>query len=221
MNHFTTRLATLGGVWLWGIPMVLLMHTARAGTPLPTPRLDSDRSVEMTIQQRRSVRAFGATPLTEKQIAQLCWSAQGITDPNRQLRASPSAGATYPLELYVATADGLFRYLVRDHELEHQADRDIRPALRVAALGQEMVEHAPAVFIIAADLRRTESRYGARAKRYVLMEVGHAGQNILLQAVALDLSAVPIGAFHDEDVARVMGLPETQRPYYVIPVGSP
>ena len=205
----------------WGCPVLLLVAVAEADTPLSDPRLESHRSLEETIQQRRSVRSFGDTELSEAQIAQLCWAAQGVTDPQKQYRASPSAGATYPLEIYVATARGLFRYIVETHSLEKKMEKDIRPELRSAALDQMMVEQAPAVFIIAADVRRTERRYGARAKRYVLMEVGHAGQNILLQAVALDFGAVPIGAFDDNTVARVMQLPNTQHPYYIIPVGLP
>ncbi len=221
MNKRTRSLLALSGMLLWGCPVLLPMIEAEGGNALPEPRLKSDRSLEETIQQRRSVRSYGEEELAKAQIAQLCWAAQGVTEPRNQLRASPSAGATYPLELYVATAKGLFRYDVAKHELEIQQEEDIRPALRAAALHQMMVEDAPAVFIIAADIRRTERRYGARAKRYVLMEVGHAGQNILLQAVALDLGAVPIGAFDDEEVARIMRLPDTQHPYYIIPVGPP
>ncbi len=221
MKKHVTSLGALKWIFCWACPVVLLVANAEGGTPLPTPRLESHRSLEETIQQRRSVRSFGETELSETQIAQLCWAAQGVTEPGKRLRASPSAGATYPLEIYVATAKGLFRYVVETHSLERKIGTDIRSELRAAALHQMAVEQAPAVFIIAADLRRTERRYGDRAKRYVLMEVGHAGQNILLQAVALDLGAVPIGAFDDRAVARIMELPDTQHPYYIIPVGPP
>ena len=206
----------------WCIPLMFCMLAVDAGGgSLPSPRLEGERSLEETIHARRSVRSYGDAALSEEQIAQLCWSAQGLTDRRNRLRAAPSAGGTYPLELYVATEQGLYRYKVETHELEVHRETDIRPELRAAALDQMMVEEAPAVFIIAADVRRTERRYGPRAKRYVLMEVGHAGQNILLQAVALDLGAVPIGAFNDERVGRIMQLPNGQHPYYIIPVGPP
>lgn len=213
----------LGGLSLLvvGMPMMLWMAEPGAAASLPEPRTDSDRSLEETIQQRRSVRSYGDQPLSDEQIAQLCWAAQGITEPRRGLRASPSAGATYPLELYVATADGLFHYIIDQHKLSQIKENDVRPALRAAALDQYMVEQAPAVFIIAADVRRTAQRYGARAERYVMMEVGHAGQNLLLQAVALDLVAVPIGAFDDDATAKALDLPRALRPLYLIPVGHP
>ncbi len=204
-----------------GMPMILWMAEPGAAAPLPEPRTDSDRSLEKTILQRRSVRAYGDQALSDKHIAQLCWSAQGITEPRRGLRAAPSAGATYPLELYIATADGLFHYVIGRHELAQIQEDDVRPALRAAALNQHMVERAPAVFIIAADIRRTAQRYGARAERYVLMEVGHAAQNLLLQAVALDLVAVPIGAFDDDSASQAMQLPRGQQAFYLIPVGHP
>lgn len=187
---------------------------------LPAPRVHGERSLEESIAARRSVRSYGSAALTQEQIAQLCWSAQGITD-QRGYRAAPSAGATFPLELYVATVDGVFRYVPERHALERHLDRDVRGAMRSAALDQSMIEEAPAIFIFAADVRRTARRYGERAERFVWMEVGHASQNLLLQAVALDLVALPIGAFRDEALGRVLRLPEGQQPFYLVPVGYP
>ena len=97
MKKHVTSLGALGWILCWACPVVLLVANAEGGTPLPTPRLESHRSLEETIQQRRSVRSFGETELSETQIAQLCWAAQGVTEPGKRLRASPSAGATYPL----------------------------------------------------------------------------------------------------------------------------
>ncbi len=221
MTKGIKKALAIGHISFLGVLMAIPALGAADDSALPDPRLESEVSLEEAIQQRRSIRSYSETTLTQAQIAQLCWAAQGITDPHRSLRASPSAGATYPLVLYVATAEALYRYSVEDHRLERQIERDLRPALRAASLDQMMVETAPAVFIIAADHRPTERRYGGRAERYVLMEVGHAGQNILLQAVALGLGAVPIGAFNDERVGRILALPDTQRPYYIIPVGVP
>ncbi len=194
---------------------------AAQSEPLPDARTESDRSLEETIEARRSIRSYRDQALTREQLAQLCWAAQGITEPRRGLRASPSAGATYPLELYVATADGVYRYAPDRHELEEHLDQDVRRSLRRAALDQASVEQAPAVFVIAADIRRTARRYGGRAERYVLIEVGHASQNLLLQAVALDLGGVPIGAFDDDGVAQAVRVPDGQQVFYLIPVGYP
>ena len=187
---------------------------------LPEPRLDGEVSLEEALARRRSVRSFADTPLTPAQIGQLAWAAQGITDP-RGYRASPSAGALYPLELYVATADGLFRYLPAGHRLALHLEGDRRPAIQAAALNQEPLGEAPAVFVITAVSERTAVKYGERTPRYVHMEAGHAAQNLLLEAVALGLGGVPMGAFHDGRMSETLSLPENEIPLYLIPVGHP
>jgi SagB-type dehydrogenase family enzyme len=186
---------------------------------LPTPVTDGQMSVEAALTQRRSVRAFETRPLTVTELGQLLWAAQGITD-ERGYRAAPSAGALYPLELYVATAGGLFHYEPGRHALTLTGEGDARPALYQAALRQEPVAQAPAVFVIAAVYERTAIKYGSeRTPRYVHLEAGHAAQNLLLQAAALGLGAVPIGAFDDAGIQRAMGLPAEVEPLYLIPVG--
>ncbi len=188
---------------------------------LPTPRATGRISLEQSLLRRRSVREFAPRPLTWEEIGQLAWACQGTTDP-RGLRTAPSAGAFYPLELYLATPDGLFHYLPASHALERRAEGDLRPALQEAALGQEPVGSAPVVFILAGVYERTAAKYGAeRSPRYVHMEAGHAAQNLLLQAVTMELGAVPVGAFEDARVAKVLGLPRGERPLYLLPVGHP
>jgi len=188
---------------------------------LPPPRRESRVSLEATLAKRRSVREFADRPLTPAELSQLLWAAQGVTNDEGD-RTSPSAGATFPLETWVATADGLFHYDPARHALERTGDEDLRPALCREALGQQCVADAPAVFVLAAVAARTEKRYGpARTPRYVAMEAGHAAQNLLLQAVALGLGGVPVGAFEDARVGRVLGLPAGQRPLYLLPVGVP
>ena len=190
-------------------------------TPLPTPDTAGEMSLEEALAARRSVREFEARPLTEAELGQLLWAAQGTTD-GRGYRTAPSAGALYPLEVYVATADGLFHYEVDRHALAVVRRADLRPALHEAALGQAAVGRAPAVFVIAAVYERTAAKYGAeRSPRYVHLEAGHAAQNLLLQAVALGLGAVSIGAFDDAGVQQALGLPEEEQPLYLIPVGEP
>lgn len=188
---------------------------------LPAPQTDGELSVEAAIEERRSIRSFADEPLTMEQIGQLAWAAQGITDEARGLRAPPSAGATYPLEVYMVTADGVGHYLPEQHALAMVAGDDRRAALAQAALGQGFVAEAPLVVAVAAVYQRTAARYGPRAERYVHMEVGHLGQNVHLQAVALGLGSVPVGAFDDDAVAQALNLPADHAPLYLIPVGHP
>lgn len=187
---------------------------------LPQPRLEGDMSLEQAIASRRSVREFTDEVLSMEEISQLLWAAQGVTDP-RGLRAAPSAGALYPLELYVAVADGAYRYLPQEHALQVVVGEDVRQNLWQAGLRQGALQAAPAIFVVMGVYERTEGKYGGRAERYVKLEAGHAAQNILLQAVTLKLGAVPIGAFYDDQVQDALALPLEHRPLYLIPVGHP
>ena len=192
-----------------------------ASTPLPSPALSGEASLEEALVRRRSVREFDAQPLTTGELGQLLWAAQGITH-ERGFRTAPSAGALYPLEIYVATTDGIFHYQPHDHQLLVTSPDDAREKLYQAALKQEPVRQAPAVFIVTAVYQRTAAKYGAeRSPRYVHLEAGHAAQNLLLEAAALGLGAVPIGAFHDEEIQEALGLPADHQPLYLIPVGHP
>ena len=166
------------------------------------------------------MRAFEDEPLTEQHLSQLLWATQGITGDDG-LRAAPSAGALYPLEVYVATRTGLDHYEPERHALTVTRTGDLRPALCRASLDQTAIRQAPAVFVIAAVQVRTAKQYGEWSRRYVDMEIGHAAQNLLLQAVALGLGGVPIGAFHEDRIRRTLMLPEQEEPRYLIPVGRP
>jgi SagB-type dehydrogenase family enzyme len=190
------------------------------GTALPAPRQQGDVSLEEAIASRRSVREFTAEPLSLEEISQLLWAAQGITDP-RGLRTAPSAGALYPLELYVAVEEGVYHYVPQSHSLSVVLQEDRRGDVWEAGLRQDALAEAPAIFVVAAVYERTEAKYGDRAERYVKLEAGHAAQNILLQAVALKLGAVPIGAFYDDQVQAALHLPADHEPLYLIPVGHP
>lgn len=155
----------------------------------------------------------------DEQIGQLLWAAQGVTDPARGLRAAPSAGALYPLDLYVARSDGVYQYEPQGHVLRRVADRDEREALGQATLSQEVVLQAPVVIAVVGVVSRTATKYGARAGRFVDLEAGHATENLLLEATALGLAAVPIGAFDDGGVRAALGVPSNVTPLYVVPVG--
>jgi len=185
---------------------------------LPKPALRGEMSLEETIVKRRSIREYKDKQLNIEQVSQLLWAAQGITDERSGYRAAPSAGAGYPLKIYVAKSDGLFHYIPQGHKLEKLSDKNLRGDLSDAALSQSWVEDAAIDIIITASYSRL-SRYGERAVRYADIEVGHVAQNIHLQAVALGLASVPVGAFNDFSVSKVLSLPKDETPLYIIPVG--
>lgn len=186
---------------------------------LPAPKLKGKISLEQAIAERRSKRRFSSQELTLEQIAQLLWSAQGITESRKGQRVAPSAGALYPMEIYLLSKDGLFHYLPQEHKLEQVLQNDLRRELAVAALGQSFIAAAPVAIIIAAVYERVTSRYGSRGKCYTDIEVGHIAQNIHLQAVALGLGSVPVGAFDDQALKQLLNLPDDEQPLYIIPVG--
>jgi SagB-type dehydrogenase family enzyme len=191
---------------------------------LPAPKLDGDLSLEAAIQARRSVREYDDAPLSLAELGQLLWSAQGITSPNG-FRSAPSAGALYPLETYIAVGNvaelspGIYHYAPAPHTLRLVATGDRLAEVTAAALFQRWIADSAVVIALAAVYRRTTRRYGERGIRYVHMEAGHAAQNIYLQAVALGLGTVVVGAFQDEATRAVLALPEDQEPLYLIPVG--
>jgi len=186
---------------------------------LPAPRLEGPVSLEAAIEKRRSRRAFRPEQLSSEQIGQLLWAAQGITGSDGWLRAAPSAMEAYPLELYVATADGMGRYSPVDHSLTPLLDSDLREGLRSASNDQESLTSAPAVFVFAAVYSRAVDKLGPGAEPYVHMDLGHAAQNLLLQAEALGLSGVPIAWLEPDRVRAVLALPAEQVPLYLVPVG--
>lgn len=194
---------------------------------LPQPRPEGDASLEEAIAARRSVRTFTQDEISLAQLAQLLWAAQGVTDRQTGYRAAPSAGALYPLEVLVAAERvaglpaGLYRYLPKDHSLSALQQGSSSGPLAEAALSQAAVREAPLVLVITGVFTRTTGKYGARGERYVYMEAGHAAQNVCLQAEALKLGTVTIGAFDDAAIRRELGQPESERPLYLLPCGVP
>ena len=225
--------------YLFGLAIVLITFCCSCGKPaniqtpsagqemtikLPEPRYQSGVSIEQSLLQRRSIRSYSNEPLTLHEVAQLLWAAQGITGSG-YFRTAPSAGALYPLEVYVVCGNvqgltsGIYRYKPDEHELVRIVDGDGRAALAEAALGQSWIKDGAIVFVFTAVYKRTTGKYGERGIRYVHIEAGHAAQNLCLQATALDLGAVTVGAFYDEEVAKLLNLPDGEQPLYIIPVG--
>jgi len=188
---------------------------------LSRPKEKGSVSIEETLNQRRSVRDYKKGSLSLEEVSQLLWSATG---KNLYRRTAPSAGATYPLEIYLVAGEvdglepGLYHYSITKHSLEKTKEQDVRRGLCRAALEQRMIERAPVSIVIAADYRRTTGHYGQRGIRYVHMEVGHVGQNVSLQAVALNMGSVMIGAFDDRQVKEILEIEE--EPLYIIPIGK-
>jgi len=193
---------------------------------LPEPRLDSKVAIERVLYARRSVREFSGAALDLAQVAQLAWAAEGVTGAEGH-RTAPSAGGLYALDLYVIAANvhglpaGFYKYQQLTHEVVSITEGDIRAQLAHAALEQTAIAYAAATFLLSAVYTRISEKYGERGIRYTHMEAGHAAQNLLLQAVALGLGAVLVGAFDDAAVRRVLRLGKADMPLYLIPVGHP
>ena len=188
---------------------------------LPPPNLKGHMSLEEAISRRQSTRVYREERLPDEVLGQLLWSAQGVVERGERLRrTAPSAGARYPLETYIATAGFLAHYQPAKHALRVLRRKDVRPDLERTALDQEFIHQASAVIILTCVARRIEERYGkSRGARYIAMESGHAAQNVMLQAVALGLASVPIGAFQDAQLTKVLNLKPEERPLYMLAVG--
>ena len=193
---------------------------------LPKPQLDGHISIEKTLAKRRSIRNFRKLQISLQEVSQLLWAAQGITS-SLGFRTAPSAGALYPLEVYLVVGNvkklvaGVYHYDPKKHELQMTVEGDLRTALSNAALGQGAIQSGAVNIVFTAVYERTTGKYGQRGIRYVHMDAGHAAQNICLQATALGLGTVTIGAFRDEQVSETLKLPRDEVPLYILPVGRP
>ena len=199
---------------------------------LPPPLTVGTVSVEEALQQRRSVREYDPSPLTLEEVSQLLWAAYGVTYElapkmlRGGLKTAPSAGATYPLEIYLAAgnveglAPGIYQYEPWGHKLFKVLDGDLREELCAACLGQEWILYAPASLIYSAVFSRTTGKYSDRGRpRYVCMDLGHSGENVYLQSEALGLGTVAIGAFDDLELRLLVNMTREEEPLYVMPVG--
>ncbi|HXY33307.1 MAG TPA: SagB/ThcOx family dehydrogenase [Planctomycetaceae bacterium] len=187
---------------------------------LPQASVSGGLSLTEALKKRRSCREFSAAQLSLDQIAQLCWAAQGVTHPEGY-RTSPSAGALYPLTLFVVDRHGVYEYRPREHTLVRSAGTDLRKLLQRAALDQECVADAAACFVIAISVEHLAARYAERAEQFCLLEAGHVAQNLLLQATSLGLAGVPVGAFRESQIDRILRLPSSLRSVYLVPIGYP
>jgi len=206
---------------------LLEVKNGHASISLPRPSSDGKVSVEKAIKQRRTIRDFQERTLSLNHLAQLLWSAQRITDLTKGRRVAPSGGALYPLDIYILIGGngvekmeaGVYHYLPKEHSISPILRGDRRKEIASASLSQMWMAKAPVIIIITAEYRRITGKYGERGVRYALIEVGHIGQNLFLQAEALGLGAGVVGAFNDSEVSKVAGLPAEHEPLLIMPVG--
>ncbi len=191
---------------------------------LPEPKKESKTSIEEALLKRRSIREYKDEALSLEEISQILWSAQGITAPEQGGRTAPSAGALYPLEIYLVVRKaenlkpGVYHYLPEGHKIKQVLEKDISGELAIAGLNQMFIKEAPANIVISAVFSRTTSKYGERGNQYVYMEAGHASENIYLQVESLGLGTVTVGAFSDEEIKRILNL-QKEIPLYIMPIG--
>lgn len=192
--------------------------------PLPKACRDGSVSLEKAIATRRSVRDFRGDHVTAEALGQILWACQGLAADGPR-RTVPSAGASYPLEIYVVAGNvtnipaGVHRYDAATHSLWPVVQGDVRRDLYGATVGQTSAALAPVTVILAAVYDRITNRYGTRGMTYALMEAGHAGQNLYLQATALELGTVAIGAFREDMVRQILNMGADEHPLYLFPVG--
>jgi SagB-type dehydrogenase family enzyme len=229
MRRASALLALALRVALAGLAGTSAVHAQALRAPitaitLPLPGSQGQVAIEAALAQRRSVRSFATGPLSAAEASHLLWAAQGITGADG-LRTAPSAGATFPLVVYLVAGRiegipaGLYRYTPQGHRLLAVGRTDLRAAIAAAARGQTWMQDAPALVLIAAQPGRTAARYGPRADRFVAMEAGAAAQNVLLQAVALGLGATLGGAFDEAALGPLLTQPEGEQVMAIIPVG--
>jgi len=198
-----------------------------AAVRLPQPDVIGQVTVEKTIKSRRTIRSFASRRITLNAFSQILWAAQGIIEPGGFRRSVPSGGALYPIDVYALVGEngvdeiesGVYRYEPGTHEITLVKEGDLRRGLAKAALGQMWMAGAPVDLIITAEYSRSSSKYGERGVRYSMIEAGHVGQNVFLQAEALGLGAGIVGAFNDREVIWVAKLGQGHEPLLIMPVG--
>ena len=192
---------------------------------LPQPRLTGSISLEEVLKSRRSVRSFKSEPLTLGELSQLLWAAQGVTGV--RYRTAPSAGALYPLEVYVAVGNvegldaGVYRYSPARHTLSEVRTGNVLRSLSRAAYWQKHAGAGAVAIVFSAVYERTAQKYGKRGTRFADMEAGHAAQNVYLQAEALGLGTVVVGAFMEGWLKTVLRMRDDEQPLSIMPIGKP
>jgi SagB-type dehydrogenase family enzyme len=191
---------------------------------LPSPDIQDSLTVSQAIEKRRTIRSFTDEKVTLAQISQLLWAAQGITSP-QGLRAAPSAGALYPLELYInvkksdSLREGIYKFNPISQSLFRVIDKDLSKEIAEASLHQKWMAEAPVMFVFTAIYERTTGKYGDRGVRYAMIEAGSSSENLFLQAQSIGLDCGIVGAFHDSEIKQLLDLEKRSNPLLIMPVG--
>lgn len=191
---------------------------------LPVPDVSGNTTIEETLAKRRSIRSYSNIALSMRDVSQLLWAAQGVTS-DIGFRTAPSAGALYPLEVYLVAINvdglevGVYRYLPRNHSIVQTIKEDIKDELSIASLSQPQVRDCAANIVFAADHSRATAKYGKRGISYTSIEIGHAAQNVCLQGAALGIGTCTVGAFDEIEVGQVLRLPDNEKAVYILPLG--
>jgi SagB-type dehydrogenase family enzyme len=201
-----------------------MAQTESLSIALPAPQRKGKGSIEQALAARRSRRSYASGPVTLAEAGQLLWAAQGITGPEGQ-RTAPSAGALFPLEVYLSAsrveglAPGIYHYNAAEHALELHVPGDQRREMTAAASDQDCMRFSACALVLAAVLERSEAKYGERAAKFIHIEAGHAAQNVYLQAESLALGVCAVGAFSAGEVRRVAALGASEEAVYLLTVG--
>ncbi|HNW98531.1 MAG TPA: SagB/ThcOx family dehydrogenase [Bacteroidales bacterium] len=188
-------------------------------------------SLVESLWKRRSIRVYKDTCLSLNEVSMLLWAAYGVSDSVKWggigLHTAPSAGALYPLEVYLVAGNitglpsGIYRYHPLGHYLTLIKSGDYRVELYEASLYQGMIKNASASIVYSAVFARTTGKYGKRGReRYVCMDLGHSGENVYLQATAMGIGTCAIGAFDDSKISKIMQMPKVEEPLYIMPLGK-
>jgi SagB-type dehydrogenase family enzyme len=186
---------------------------------LPKPDLSAGIPLNQALAGRRTPvpRAFLPTPLTKAELSQILWAANGLTGPEER-RTAPSAANQHYVHIFVTSAEGFFEYLPVGHQLQKISGEDLRAKFS----NQQAVTQAPTVLLLVGDYERAAVRYpGEKGPRFIALEGGHIAQNVLLEASALGLGAVPVGGFEPKDVNKAASLPAQQSSIYLLTIGHP
>ena len=198
-------------------PLEHFRPPSRAAQELP--RTEASTEFEGLLRRRCSCRRFAPRPMPIGVLARLLeYSAgcSGLRDLGTGLlyygRPAPSAGALYPIEVYLATqqveglANSVYHYLPETHRLEPVPGAPRLEQLCSLMLSQQFLADASALFFLAAAFQRTQRKYGPRGYRYILLEAGHIAQNLCLLATEAGLGSLCLGGFYDSRLNRSLGL---------------
>jgi len=189
---------------------------------LPAPQTSGGEGLRTVLEVRRSIREYTGGVVTLQELSQLLWAGQGVTNASGY-RTAPSAGALFPMELYVVAErveglePGLYHYRIGEHSLGLVRSGSFGSELQEIAVGQDMVGAAALCLVVMGVVPRTEEKYGERAEQYVLLEGGAVVQNVLLEVTAAGLGAVFVGAFDDAEAQAFVGT--DAMPIAIVPVG--